>query len=280
MDNFFREIDNLKIKPRNRILKGNSGEYRSSTLGDSMDFYDHRPYFPKDDIRKIDWKAYMRTNELYVREFIEEKQVHIKVILDNSLSMDFGNANKFQMAKILSTGIGYLALKQMDVFSLITVGNEAKVIELNTMGKENIYRIYNDIGKLQSVGETDYSQLFNIDCFTGGISFFISDFFGDNLFDSFDYIKSHNEEIIALHILSKEELDPKYIGEYTMVDSETEKSRKVYIDKEACELYKEKMDIFLNETQTNCLKRGIKYILGSTENSPSTILAEALGGIR
>lgn len=56
---------------------------------------------------------------LYIRQFTEEKTIHIKVIMDNSLSMDYGTSVKFDLAKALTKGIGYLTLNQGDIFSFI-----------------------------------------------------------------------------------------------------------------------------------------------------------------
>lgn len=279
MDNFFREIDNLKLKPKNRILRGNSGNYRASTIGNSMDFYDHRPYYPNDDIRSIDWKAYMRTNELYVREFIEEKEVHIKTILDNSLSMDFGSTNKFETAKTLALGLGYLTLKQQDVFSFININEEAIVLKENMRGREDIYNLMNQVEKLKCTGKTDYRKICDADNFHGGMTFFISDFLGENLDSALDYLMSRNEETILIHILSLEEIRPDFSGELSIVDRETGETRKVYVNRESYELYRKKLDEFIKDIESICMRRGIKYIFPKVESSPSSILAEAVGVI-
>lgn len=99
-----------------------SGLHRTPYLGLSIDFAEHRPYAPGDDVRRIDWRVYGRTDRLFVKEFQAESNANFTVLLDISRSMDYGpgGVSKLDYGRFLAASLGYLSLKQRDRVGLVT----------------------------------------------------------------------------------------------------------------------------------------------------------------
>lgn len=281
MDDFLRQISDLKIKPRKKLTYGETGNYRSQSLGNSMDFYDHRQYIPQDDVRRIDWKAYMRTKNLYIRQFTEEKTIHIKVIMDNSLSMDYGTSVKFDLAKTLTKGIGYLTLNQGDIFSFIPLNN-GTYGETSIKGKDKFYQLLKVLDSISCEGMTDYENIIRLNEFNrerGGITFLITDGFGENIDKVLDFLCGRGEEVLFIQILSEDEVEPEVNDKLKLIDKETNKIVKIDINRIMKDMYKKKINSFIDNNRNMSLKRDIVYTFALSSDSPQEILRKTIGGM-
>lgn len=114
-------IDNLELVARTVVDGFISGLHHSPYLGLSTDFAEHRPYMPGDDIRRIDWRVYGRTDRFYVKEFEADTNANLLVLLDVSRSMDYGDTvRKLDYARMLAASLLYLSRRQRDRVGLIT----------------------------------------------------------------------------------------------------------------------------------------------------------------
>lgn len=279
MDKFLREIEPLIIKPYKKILKGGKGNYKAGGFGNSLDFYGHRKYMPGDDVRKIDWKAYMRTDEFYIKEFGEQKNMNVNIILDISSSMDFGNPNKFEIGKTLSVGISYLTLKQMDNLSIYTLNDKLNCNFKGIRGKDNFYNIMEDINNLNSSGKTNLKDILNLNNSSSGITFIISDFFDEDIETALDYLITKGQEVVMIHLLSPSEINPDYNRELKLIDKESGNIVRLSFDKNIKQKYINKIEKFISNIKEKCSQREIKYIFAQTDTTPVNILSKSLGGI-
>ncbi|MDE7268316.1 MAG: DUF58 domain-containing protein, partial [Lachnospiraceae bacterium] len=87
---FFDKLSQLRLAMGHRTSMNLTGNRKSMQKGSSMEFSDFREYMPGDDIRRIDWNAYGRLDRLYVKEYMEEKEAVVSILLDTSASMDYG----------------------------------------------------------------------------------------------------------------------------------------------------------------------------------------------
>jgi uncharacterized protein (DUF58 family) len=99
-----------------------NGLHRSPNLGASMDFAEHRAYMPGDDLRRIDWRLFGRSDRYFVKEFEADTNTNLLLLLDVSASMGFGSAGipKLQYAKYLASCLGYFSSRQRDRVGLVT----------------------------------------------------------------------------------------------------------------------------------------------------------------
>jgi len=119
-------IDNLELMARTVVTGFLNGLHKSPYLGSSMDFAEHRPYLPGDDIRRIDWRLFARSDRFYVKLFEAETNTNFVAALDISRSMDYGSGEvtKADYARFLVATLTYFASRQRDRIGLITFGDD------------------------------------------------------------------------------------------------------------------------------------------------------------
>ena len=138
-------IASLELVARTVVEGFISGLHRSPHLGFSVNFAEYRTYNPGDDIRKIDWKVYGRTDRLFVKEYEGETNTGIQLILDCSRSMDYGNrgVRKLEYGQFLAASLGYFAFKQRDAVGFVSFDDDiidyvparGSIGHLNTVGR-------------------------------------------------------------------------------------------------------------------------------------------------
>lgn len=128
-------IDDLELVARTVVDGFIQGLHRSPYLGLSLDFAEHRPYMPGDDIRRVDWRLYARTDRYYVKLFEAETNANFVVLLDLSRSMDYGTRRipgsggvltKLDYARTLAACLAYFSHRQRDRVGLVTFGEEVR----------------------------------------------------------------------------------------------------------------------------------------------------------
>ncbi len=123
-------IGDLELLARTVVDGFLHGAHRSSRTGLSLDFAEHRPYQPGDDLRRIDWRVYARTDRFYLKTFEAETNADLRIALDVSASMDFGSAalTKFGWARALLASLAWLAQRQGDRVGYLPLGSDATAI--------------------------------------------------------------------------------------------------------------------------------------------------------
>ena len=272
-------IDNKLIKKLERLSlnsniildKGFMGGRKSSSKGSSVEFSDFREYTEGDDFRKIDWNAYARFEKLFVKLFMEERESNINIFLDTTKSMDFGNPKKSFIASQLAAVIGYVSILNMDKVSIYTNKEDKLDCIENINGKNMFRRLLNYLENASFKETIDIFTLINKRQFKKGITIIISDLFTDNFNDAIKYLSYMNQSIIVIHTLSKEELNPKYIGDVRFIDSETEEGKDVSITLETIAIYEKTLNNFISSIKETCKKYGCSYSLIENENIEEAI---------
>src|SRR5437899_4882272 len=111
---FLHRLEQLELVSRKIFLGRMKGERRSKRRGQSVEFADYRNYVVGDDLRFLDWNLFARLERLFIRLFMEEEDLHFYVLIDNSLSMDFGTPSKLHYAKQVAAALGFIGLVNMD----------------------------------------------------------------------------------------------------------------------------------------------------------------------
>ena len=151
-------IDNLELVARSVVDGFISGLHRSPMLGMSMDFAEHRAYMPGDDVRRIDWRVFARTDRLYVKQFEADTNANLHLVLDISRSMDFGSGavTKLEYAKFLAASLAYLSMRQRDRIGLITFDND--VVEIIPTSIRHYERVLHALDQITCGGVSDYQR--------------------------------------------------------------------------------------------------------------------------
>ena len=111
---FLARLEQLELVSRKIFLGRMKGERRSKRKGQSVEFADYRNYVIGDDLRFLDWNLFARLDRLFIRLFMEEEDLHFYILIDNSLSMDFGSPTKLHYAKQVAAALGFIGLVNMD----------------------------------------------------------------------------------------------------------------------------------------------------------------------
>ncbi|RPJ43072.1 MAG: DUF58 domain-containing protein, partial [Chloroflexi bacterium] len=124
-ESFLRRLERLALVARHASAGQTQGERRSPKRGQSVEFSDFRPYVAGDDFRRIDWNAYARLERFFIKLFVEEEDLAVHLLVDNSRSMRWGEPDKLGYAVRVAGAIGYIALAGLDRVTATAIGNAA-----------------------------------------------------------------------------------------------------------------------------------------------------------
>lgn len=218
-------IGNLELVARTVVDGLINGTHRSPFFGASVDFAEHRGYVAGDDIRRVDWRVYARTDKYYIKEFEADSNANFSVLLDVSKSMAFGQQiSKLDYAKTLAACLAYLANAQRDRVGLITfdegvvqhVPPSAKHLDvvLHTLDKATATRPGHLVAPLRKLAEHFGRR---------GIVVVISDFYAepDQVFDAVGPIRFRGNDVVLFHVLDPQEIDFSFTEPSSFEDLES-----------------------------------------------------------
>src|SRR5258705_8124982 len=149
---FLAQLEQLELVSRKIFLGRMKGERRSKKKGQSVEFADYRNYVVGDDLRFLDWNLYARLDKLFIRLFMEEEDLHFYVLIDNSLSMDFGTPSKLHYAKQVAAALGFIGLVNLDRV-VIEAFNDRLVQSLPGLrGRRSLWRLLDWLDKMPPPG--------------------------------------------------------------------------------------------------------------------------------
>jgi len=266
---FLRQLETFSIRMETLLLNGYSGVRSSKARGMSLEFSDFRPYTLGDDIRRIDWNSYGRFDKLFLKLFMEEKQGTINIFLDSSTSMDSGKVNKLFYAKQLAAALSYIALKNTDIVNLFSCGKIINKEKRNIQTKNIYLDLVTFLDELPVDNGTKLvTSIMNIKnrSITKGISFIISDFFSEDGYEeAVKILQYKRQQVVLVHILSPEEINPNLRGNFRLIDKENRSSKSVEITEDKIKHYKRVLEDFKNKIQSFATQRGVGYVFLSTD---------------
>ena len=260
-------IASLELVAR-RVVEGFiSGLHRSPHLGFSVDFAEYSPYRPGDDIRRIDWKVYGRTDRLFIKEYEGETNTSIHLILDCSRSMSYGSRGitKLEYGQFLAASLGYFAFKQRDAVGFVSFDEDivSYVPARGSVGHLNT--VLHTIEKAQPGEKTDFVKpLVHVAerLKRRGIVVVISDLCDDpgNVMNGLRHLAFRGNDVIVFQILDPAELHFDFPDAAQFVDMETRAEMHVipdYIRPEYRKLLRKQID----EYEKECSKDRMDFSL-------------------
>ncbi len=221
-------IASLELIARTVVDGFISGLHRSPHLGFSVNFAEYRSYRPGDDIRKIDWKVYGRTDRLFVKEFEGETNTSIHLVLDCSRSMDYGShgIKKLEYGQYLAASLGYFAFKQRDAVGFISYDDDVVdyIPARGSVGHLNT--ILHSIEKVHAGKKTDFVKpLIRVAerLRRRGIVAVISDLHDEpaNVLNGLRHLAFRGNDVIVFQILDPSELHFNFPDAAQFIDMET-----------------------------------------------------------
>src|SRR3954463_6230727 len=149
---FLHRLEQLELVSRKIFMGVMKGERRSKRKGQSVEFADYRNYVKGDDLRFLDWNLFARLDRLFIRLFMEEEDLHFYVLIDSSMSMDFGKPSKLHYAKQVAAALAFVGLVNLDRV-VVEVFNDRITQSLPAVrGKRSLWRVLDFLQKIDAAG--------------------------------------------------------------------------------------------------------------------------------
>lgn len=261
-----------------KLNAGMGGGRKSTAKGTSVEFSDFREYMLGDDIRKIDWNAYGRMDKFFVKLFMEEKEGLFHIILDCSKSMDFGQKKKSVLARRIAAMLSYIVLHNLDRVSITTLQEEQTKTTKGMTGRQAFSKILMQLENMTFEGKTDLKKGIMQKSFSyKGIVILISDFFDQNeIEDLVKYLVYKKQEVILIHTLAQEEVEPEAEGTVNLIDIENRQDMKVTVTSQVIKNYKKTLRAFQEHIEEIAKKYQVHYIPVTTEQDLDKFIFEAI----
>lgn len=200
-----------------RVVEGYlSGIHRSPFKGFSVEFAEHRQYYPGDEIRRIDWRAFGKTDRYFVKEYEDETNLKAMIVVDASGSMGYRGkqkTSKFEYAQHVAASLAYLLLGQLDAVGLLTHDAKPRLMVPPRTSSKHLLQILKTLEQTEVGGETSLGAVW--DEIAGkhlkrrGLVILISDCFDDivPIARALRHLRYRKHEVILFQILAPEEID-------------------------------------------------------------------------
>lgn len=237
-------IGDLELVARVVVEGVINGLHRSPHLGSSMDFAEHRAYMPGDDIRRIDWKLFARSDRHFVKEFEADTNTNFTVLVDVSPSMHYGGSSegvatlsKLDYARYLAACLAYLASTQRDRVGMVTFDDEIR--EFIPPSAKHLNVVLHALDRLGGVarpamaaagtGTRTPAALASLTRRIGesfrrrSMVLLISDFYEEPraIIDALAYLRGKGNDLMVFHVLDRRELEFPFTDSANFVDLET-----------------------------------------------------------
>jgi uncharacterized protein (DUF58 family) len=220
-------ISNLELLARSVVEGFINGLHRAPYFGASIDFAEHRGYVAGDDIRRVDWRLFARTDRYYVKQYEADTNTNVSILLDISRSMQFagkGGVTKLEYACFLAACLAYLAQRQRDRVGILTFDSDIVThvppsakhfnVVLHTLDRARGERPGNLAAPLTKMAEHFKRR---------GLLVLISDFYEepDAVLDAIKPLRFLGNDLIVFHVLDQAELEFGYEDASSFEDLES-----------------------------------------------------------
>ncbi|MBL9012846.1 MAG: DUF58 domain-containing protein [Myxococcales bacterium] len=280
-------LGTLPIKARVIVQGALTGMHRASLHGSSVEFAEHKEYTPGDELRHVDWKAYAKVDRYYVKQYEQESQLTIYLVLDGSASMGFsgGGIPKLEYAGLSLAALAYLGIQQQDKVGLLASGDPAVETIVPPRGRStHLHDLLSVMDTVMAKGgtgdESPAAALRRIAELTRrrrALIVLASDLFDpeDETLAALALLRAQKHDVSVLHVLDPHETGFPYDG-LTQFES-LENQHRMLVNPVAIKReYLDRMDAFLTRCRTTLAAAGVDYHFTTTDRPLEATLLELL----
>ena len=291
-----RRLEQFQLLAARRAKSSSKGERRSRARGQSVEFADYRNYVHGDDFRYLDWNLYGRLEKLFLKLYEEERELPVRIFLDASESMTFGEPRKFDFARQVAAAIGYVALSGFDRVSVIPFPDLAndpaadpgtRIAELaargglrSVRGKKSAIQFFQNLGGLTAGGGANLNEALRrgaLEARQAGVAVVLSDFLDPAGYESgLTALVGRGFQVDLVQILAPDELSPSTFGDLRLVDSETGAMQEVTFGRFRLKAYRQTVQNFMQRLREYCKSRGINFFTASSNTDLPDLLLKQL----
>lgn len=264
-------IRNLKLVAKTVVEGFLSGLNNSLYHGFSLDFIEYREYAPGDDLRRVDWNVYGRTDRFYIKKYEGDTNTQLHLLLDVSKSMGFGSheVSKLDYARFLAASLAYLSMRQKDAAGMISFNVDmVSHIPPHTQ-RGHFFTLLKHLEQLQTAGATDISR--SIEKISHlvrrrALVVLISDFYQDidKISKVLRFFHFRGNDVILFHLLDPAELEMPFTDISSLEDMETQEHLS-YTPEQSRTEYLKLLEEHIVALRKECHRIHIDYEILNTE---------------
>jgi uncharacterized protein (DUF58 family) len=257
-----------------------SGLHKSPHRGSSVEFAEYRKYAPGDDLRRLDWRVYGRTDRFYIREFEADTNLRCYLVLDTSGSMSFGDPAKIGYAQRLLATLAYLLVQQGDAVGLQCFADGVQWDIPPRRNPSHLQHIFKALTAVRPRGETGLVQA--VHDLAGKIKqralvIVFSDFFCDpnDWRKAMQHLRFQKHDVALFHLLDRRELEFNFARPMRFLD--LEKSDSLLAEPAIIRRhYLSQLQEFIRQLQAECSRLQADYRRICTDEDYEMVLADFL----
>lgn len=275
-------VSGLVVRARMIVEGSITGLHRSPFHGSSVEFAEHREYVPGDDIRHIDWKVFGRSDRFYIKQFEEETNLRVQLVLDASESMNYGSGamTKLDYARTLAASLAYLILGQQDAVGTLVFDEKIRAEAPISQSRSHLQDMVSVLAQESGKDATDIGEVL------GRVSdrlkrrcliILLTDLFdeSDKILHGLRRLRHAGHDVLVLHVMDPDELEFPFTR-MTMFEG-MEGMQDQLADPEAVrEAYLAEVREFTRTIRRDFRNSGIQYQLADCSRGFDQILREAL----
>jgi len=283
---FVRELSLLRRRLDLDVRSGGAGEHAAKRRGGSAEFQEHRAYAPGDDLRRIDWLAFARSGGPVVKTFRAEEDVVVRLLLDASASLDFGNPKKIEVSRRIAAALAYLALGDSERVQVLVTGQATTrglaVVGEPRRGRGALHRLLRELSHIEARGQTSLPAALRAiaeRALRPGLLVVLSDFFDPGpVTEELSRLRAQGHALALVQVLSRMELEPSFEGDLGLIDAETQLELEVSMDAAAVEAYLARVTGLVQELRDAARRLGGRYVRVVTDEPLETPLRRIVLG--
>jgi uncharacterized protein (DUF58 family) len=261
---FLERLERLTIHWQKSFAGLVGGHNLSRLAGGGQEFLDHRHFHQGDDLRSVNWRAYLRLDKLFLKMFQIEPRVPVHLLLDCSRSMAVGDSQKFQYARQLAASLCYVGLVRLDTIAIHPFSSHIREGKRCGGGRHRFTPVMDYLSALPAEGATNFQGV--VREFLGthqhrGLVIVISDFLDDaDCLRPLQYLADFGHELLLIQLWSEEDRVPAANGELDLTDIETGQTLQVEVDDAARAAYTRRFDVYCGALQEHAVRNGGRYV--------------------
>lgn len=265
---FLEKLERLAIRWQKSFPGLVGGHNISRFPGPGLEFLDHRHFHYGDDLRAVNWRAYLRFEKLFLKIFRIEPHTPVRLLLDASASMGLGTQPKFDYARKLAAALCYVGLVRLDTIILVPFRDRLERSFRCAGGRHRFAPVVQFLSQLEARGRTDYLETARqfVSAYPDrGLLIVISDFLDDGGCEKpLQYLADFGHELLLIQIWAEEDRQPPWEGRLELIDAESGARLELDFDSQARRQYTAAFDAYRESLRRLALSNGGRYVSVST----------------
>ena len=268
------KVADLTLRSRRLVEGAINGQHRSPFHGFNIEFAQYRDYTPGDDLRRLDWRVFARSDRHYIKQYEEESNVKVTFVVDASASMKYrgqADLSKFDYAATMVVALSMLLTRQQDPVGLVLFDEKAVTTLPPDAKPSQVQVIANVLQRCSPARTTDLGAMLKTITNQGrrrGLMVIVSDLLTDleSVYDGLNRLRFLGHEVLVMQVLDRDELELPFDGPTIFADIEGEEE--VFAEPWAFRRsYQAAMVEFLDGVSKECGKRGYDHVRFVTDEA-------------